>query len=439
MDDDPETPRIPEGTESTTSTTAPSTVWDELDDLKSRIRKLELTGKLPATSGAAVSHASTERPPTATTTVTTMSTSPKRNRGLSISPIELNGVGSVAGETHPLLHSALAKSKPLLSPEVYNALESTASDALAIATMTGSVGQPGIISSTQSVIGTGVSSVGDRQLRRKADSLCRSLTELCLALSEVRPDQAQSASSQAVVRPASRDREVPNALSDQSQRLADGLARMKDSPRALSRLEARRSSLMASALPSPRNVSSEVPTPTQSFIANRRTSVLLRNRRAVTEEPEEDGSRFRAPSRAATEIGRASASARNSPREYTSQQPLPETRAPSVQTSLPLRRQYNSSSLISNASHHHTMSNPTISGRRFLDRSTPDRDTTSNNISTKLAEDRGQISTGTSKLVQYEGKGLGRTGSLNTERKVRPPIGRRGDTETPQLDVGETY
>ncbi len=36
-----------EGTESSASTAAPSTVWDELDDLKSRIHRLELTGKIP--------------------------------------------------------------------------------------------------------------------------------------------------------------------------------------------------------------------------------------------------------------------------------------------------------------------------------------------------------------------------------------------------------
>jgi hypothetical protein len=40
--------------DSVDSQTAPSTVWDELDDLKSRIKKLELTGKIPPTSSAAL-------------------------------------------------------------------------------------------------------------------------------------------------------------------------------------------------------------------------------------------------------------------------------------------------------------------------------------------------------------------------------------------------
>lgn len=72
-----------DGTESTMSTTAPSTVWDELDDLKSRIRKLELTGKLPSSSAAAMSSMAGERPRTATTTVTTVSSSPKHKQKAS--------------------------------------------------------------------------------------------------------------------------------------------------------------------------------------------------------------------------------------------------------------------------------------------------------------------------------------------------------------------
>jgi hypothetical protein len=433
FDDGSETPRIAEGTESTTSTTAPSTVWDELDDLKSRIRKLELTGKLPATSGAAVSHASGERPPTATTTITTMSTSPKRGRGLSISPVDSNTLGPAAGEPHPLLHSALAKAKPLLNADIYKALETTAQDALAIATMTGSVGQNGTVSSTQSVLGTGTSTMADRQLRRKADSLCRSLTELCLAISEVRPEQAQQPTSQPLVRPGSRDRDLQNGTLDPTPRSGDGLTRMKSSPRALSRLEARRSSLLAtSTLPSPRYTPSEVSTPTQSTMANRRTSVLLRSRRAGTEELEEDDTRFRTPSRATTEIART----RTAPREYTSQQPLPEPRAPSVQSALPLRRQHNSSALNANISRTQTLPTSTVSSRRFLDRTTPEREISNNTVISKLAEERGQRTVNAGIGTAFEGRGLGRSGSLNKERRLRPQLRERVDTDTTQIPIG---
>jgi hypothetical protein len=404
--DTPEPQRTAEGTESTVSTTAPSTVWDELEDLKSRIHRLELTGKLPATSGAAISRASNDRPPTATTTVTTMSSSPKRGQGNSISPVDSKTIEPPSNDAHPLLNSALAKSKGLLGPEVFRALEATAADALAISSMMGSSGQPGPLSSSQSTIGGGANIVSDRQVRRKTDSLCRSLTELCLALSEGKNDQAQPKPHS---RPGSRDAESANAA-DNTQRppISTDLARVKASPRALSRLEARRSSLLAtSSLPSPRYTPSEAGTPTQSSMTGRRTSLLLRSRRAATDEPEEgDESRFRAPSRAATEVGRM----RNSPREYVSQ-PLPDNRAPSVQSSLPVRRHYASSSLTNSG----PSALPAVSNfadRRFLNRSTPERDTTG--LASRLAEDRGQR-----KSSIGQGFPLGQTGSIN--RRSRQP------------------
>jgi hypothetical protein len=412
MNDSPETtdtPRLAEGTESTASTTAPSTVWDELDDLKSRIRKLELTGKLPPTSGAAMSHVSGERPPTATTTITTVSTSPRRGRGISTSPIDSNGTGLPGGETHPLLHSALAKSKPLLSNEVYKTLEATASDALAIAAMMGSVGQPGPISSAQSVVGSSASTVTDRQLRRKADSMCRSLTELCLALSEGKSQQqSQQPISQALVRAGGYEKGTQ--LSELPPRNGDSLTRVKSSPRTLSRLEARRSSLLAtSSLPAPRYTPSEVLAPAQATsMTGRRTSLFLRNRRAGTEELEED--RFRAPSRAATEVGRL----RNSPRDTVTERtpPLPESRALSVQSSLPVRRHYISTTLNSNLPQSPSIQNP--GARRYLDRSTPERD--SNSAVGKFTEGRGQKVPREPIGIAYEGTGLGTKTSLTKNR-----------------------
>lgn len=416
MHEDPETPRAAEGTESSVSTTAPSTVWDELEDLKSRIHRLELTGKLPATSGAAMSRASNDRPPTATTTVTTISSSPKRGRGNSISPEDPVPAEASQIETHPLLHSALAKSKPILSPEIFKALEAAASDALAIASMMGISGQPGPISSSQSTIG-GPSAVSDRQVRRKADSMCRSLTELCLALSEAEPETASPVSSPPskaiAVRPSSQDTtevRISTEIPKQRQLTATDLGRMKPSPRALSRLEERRSSLLAtSTLPSPRYNPSEAGTPVQT---GRRTSMFLRTRRAATEEPEEDETRFRAPSRATTEVGRL----RNSPREYTSQQPLPERQA-AIQSSLPVRRHYTSTSLTNTA----PPPMPPVSslgGRRYLERSTPERDNAS--VVSRLAEDREQRKSSISQGF------LGRTGSLTRKTRQPTPSGSSG-------------
>ncbi|CZR54455.1 uncharacterized protein PAC_04339 [Phialocephala subalpina] len=407
LHDTPETPRAAEGTESTVSTTAPSTVWDELDELKSRIHRLELTGKLPPTSGAAMSRASADRPPTATTTITTVSSSPKRGRGNSISPVEAPAVAEKApAEAHPLLHAALAKTKALLSEEVYKTLEATAADALTISAMMGTSGQPGPISSSQSTVGVPNAGVSDRQVRRKVDSMCRSLTELCLALSENKIEAAPAA-SQALVRPRSRDTEVvlPSIETNEPQRqlVTTDLARVKSSPRALSRLEARRSSLLAtSALPSPRYAPTEVGTPTQT---GRRTSLFLRPRRAATEDPEEDDT-FRAPSRAITEVARS----RQSPREYTSQQALPE-RSSSITSSLPVRRHYTSTSLTNSG--HPMPPVSALNNRRYLERSTPERDTSS--VVGRLTEDRSQQR----KSSVSSGLPIGRTGSLT--RRTRQP------------------
>lgn len=127
-------------------------------------------------------------------------------------------------------------------------------------------------------------------------------------------------------------------------------------------------------MPSPRLSPSEAATPTQ-FTEGRKGSLLLRNRRGVDEMEEDDTSRFRAPSRATTDIGRT----RLSPRDYTSQ-PLPSDRSPSVLSNLPSRRQFMHSSGVP--------ASPTVSNlgaRRYLDRAA---DTSS--VVNRLAEDRGQ-------------------------------------------------
>jgi hypothetical protein len=80
----------------------------------------------------------------------------------------------------------------------------------------------------------------------------------------------------------------------------------------------------------------------------------------------------------------------------------------SVQSSLPVRRYHNATSLNSNLPQSPSIQN--LGTRRFLDRSTPERD--SNSVIGKLAEDRGQRVPRESMGVAYEGTGLGRTNSL---------------------------
>ncbi|KAF4978398.1 hypothetical protein FZEAL_5216 [Fusarium zealandicum] len=419
-----------EGTESTLSTTAPSTVWDELDDLKSRIHRLELTGKLPSTSGAAVSRLSDERPPTATTTVTTMSSSPKRLANGNHN-VDVTSTTSSHRELHPILQSALVKTKPLLDAEVYRALESAANDAMSLASMMGTTGQPGPISSGASTIGSNTT-VTDRQLRRKADSVCRSLTELCLALGE-EVTQTRPRQSIEVPAPAPAQIEVPKTptvnktffgLSSQRRQSIgnseQNLTNVNTSPRTMSKFEERRLNILnGSSLPTS-HVSNSMPSTPQEPISQRRSSLmvsrsrragteelddgrksslLLRTRRAGTEEPDEgrrtsmfvrsrrntvgdeddNAMRFLTPSRAYTDLNQT---IRGIPHDQTPQPQVPDT------TSAIPRRRFASSNL--SVSRLATPSTNTATPpRKYLDRTTQ-QDHNSNSVADKLAEDRGQ-------------------------------------------------
>ncbi|KAK4456261.1 hypothetical protein QBC34DRAFT_13902 [Podospora aff. communis PSN243] len=457
-----------EGTESSTSTTAPSTMWDELDDLKSRIHRLELTGKAPSTSGAAMSRASDDRPPTATTNATTMSASPKRGSGPGASQPDASSTTSSQREAQPILLSALSKTKGIVSNEVFSAIEAAATDALALTTMVGAPGQLGPISSGASTIG-GVGNVTDRQLRRKADSICRSLTELCIALADesgpTKPPQSA---------PAPREREIEPLTSPTVTKFAPLPAQRRPStlvdstpskpavmsPRAPTSLEQRRLTMLASTtLPSPRYALAPL-TPMESAGAGRKTSLLLsrtrragteepeemtgrrsslllRTRRAGTEEPEENRDapqgrktsllvrsrklsnddeeepRFRVPSRAITEVN----SFRTTPRDANPQsQASPPDPNPLGSSALPRRR------LVPSSLNPRLVAPATplsASTRRYLDRPTPDRET--NSVAEKLAEDRGQRPFSLSQTAV-----LNRTGSISTRRTRESTIPQNG-------------
>jgi hypothetical protein len=427
-----------EGTESTASTTGPSTVWDELDELKSRINRLELTGKIPSTSGAAMSRVSDERPVTANTTLTSNSTSPKRLPGSAGQ--DVSSTTSSQKETHPILHTALAKSKSCLGNDIYKALESAANDAVALSSLLGASGQ-GLISSGASTIGGG--NVTDRQLRRKADSVCRSLTELCLALNDEssRQKPVQGAATPQKEGPATPtgpksfttiSTRKPSTVPDQGLTRANTVA---TSPRTMSKLEERRNNLLnGNALPSPRAVSGALATPTVEMGQGRRSSLLIARRRAGTEEPDEgrksslllrtrragteepedgrktsllrpgrititddDETQFRVPSRAVTEV----AHARSGSRDYTTN---PSNNEPSFTSSaLPRRRLAAPAVVASRLAAPSTLA--AIPARRYGDRD-------GNSVADKLAEDRGQrpLSLGQTAM-------LNRTGSVNRRNR----------------------
>ncbi|MCJ1465798.1 hypothetical protein MMC07_004417 [Pseudocyphellaria aurata] len=326
-----------EGTESTVSTTAPSTIWDEVEDLKHRMRKLELTGKMPLSSDAAMSNVFAERPPTATTTMTTISSSPKHGRADGFSPGATTVRGPETAELHPLLHEALAKSKPFIDPNIYMALEATASDALALAAMTAPRASQAAPPATTI----------DRRLRRKADSMCRSLTELCIAITTEKSDR-DSPNSQPHRRHADRSISIhhdsENGQEPTYRRSASEDPELRSGSRVLNRLEARRASLLNSnTTHSPRSSPREANTPTQSSTSPLTTSRLDRPSRRATLATDHSGER--PTSRAITEVAhfRPSPSSAERPRrEYTSQHPLPTPSqlSPSVPSPLPMRRTF---------------------------------------------------------------------------------------------------
>ncbi|CAF3464804.1 hypothetical protein FGSG_06975 [Fusarium graminearum PH-1] len=434
-----------EGTESTLSNTAPSTVWDELDDLKSRIHRLELTGKLPSTSGAAVSRLSDDRPPTATTTATTMSASPKRveNGHRQTADAVSTTSSHHQRESHNILQSALAKSKVLLDTDIYQALESAANDAISLASMMGTPGQPGPISSSASTIGSNVT-VTDRQLRRKAESVCRSLTELCLALGEEATQTRMPRQSIEVPTPTQNEAPITPTInktfSGFSQRRQSIGRPDKNvpkeavtSPRTMSKFEERRLSILnGSSLPTSR-ASTSIPSTPIEPISSRRSSLLvsrarragteepddgrtssllLRTRRAGTEEPDEgrrtslfvrnrrntvgedseDESRFRGPSRIRTDLN----TIRVVPQEQTPQ--------PAETSSAIPRRRYVSSTI--GSSRLATPSaNTATPPRRYVERSTQQDHGTS--AADRFTEERAQRYTSLGQTTM-----VNRTGSM---------------------------
>ncbi|RKF63590.1 LPXTG-motif cell wall anchor domain protein/predicted conserved protein [Erysiphe neolycopersici] len=319
-----------EDTESTNSTTVQSTVWDELDDLKSRIHRLESVGKLPPNVGTENFRISNDRPLTATTTVTTMSTSPRRERANSKSSIDQN-LRIPVGDTSYILKSALIKSKPFLDSDIYRVLELTASDAISLSSMLGNLGQSSSITHANASPYS-PTIISDRQVRRKAESMCRSLTELCLALSE-----KNSRNEKTSLNVASRD------INNQSTLESPNLPPSRLSPRPLSQLEVRRSNLLAPKVDHTLKPLTDLESSNTNQLSGRRTSLFFRSGRGKFEgSSEENEDRTRAPSRIFSEVH---SNRKSYPREKIYPFNLSEKTPPIMsESTLPMRRHNSSAS-----------------------------------------------------------------------------------------------
>lgn len=310
------------------------TVWDELDDLKLRIKQLELTGKTPATSSAAASGDSSDRPRTATTAPTTIDSSPKHERKKDAdlqeapAPQPDNGAAgnSSIAKIHQPLHAALAKAKPLLDGSLFTTLEATVTDALQLVAMAGVQGTP-----------TGI--VSDRPVRRKMDTMCRNLTDLCLALCEGKHEAPALLSSPT---PLDNPQQISPSLRYSSSNLSQRIA---SAGRPMSRLEARRSSILG--VPYTGSVESTSPpgsfgepstldqdSPSTQYPPLRRISRapsnLLRSRMQQPDDVSgDDEPTLRPPSRAMTDIG----ALRKARSQIDDRSPGPQ-RTPSLRESL---------------------------------------------------------------------------------------------------------
>jgi hypothetical protein len=338
--------------------TVQSAVWDEMPDPKSHLHRLDQSRTFQS-SGGTGSNGSGERPRTATTTVTTVSSSPKVALGSNLGIANDSKLGGPeASNIHPLLHQSLDRCKPLLNPTLYRALSNAASDALEMAVSSHGGANNSIYANSAT---GGIAS--DRQLRRRADNLCRNLTDLCIALIESTPESANRASAIANRRQSrelSAPPQIPEARSVYSRQTSvePGERERRPTPsRALERVEARRASLMSTSTPggSPRESSfpaqrtaqlldapkssplapSTLAPSTPSHLApsmlRSGTSMLRSHRIAATEE---DDDSLRPPSRATTEIGtlrkrsgRLSVGLPRADFSYTSQHPLPQSSA----------------------------------------------------------------------------------------------------------------
>lgn len=200
----PISPPYTDGVESVGSATALSTVWDEVEDLKGRIERYRSSGRRVTSSGAVLEDAG-DRPRTATTMTTNSTSSHPAHASRRLASSRVDSAGN---KTHELLRTALSKARDRIDPNVYKSLESCASDAIAASSTLGKPGETSIPNSPISPVPSRTPT--DKKVARHVDSLCRSLTELCIALmQDGNPSGTRLVESRQTERPVSRASVLP--------------------------------------------------------------------------------------------------------------------------------------------------------------------------------------------------------------------------------------
>lgn len=364
-----------DGVDSEVSTTAASTVWDELNELKSRMRKLEGSGSRSRHYSTTTTTDPSDRPKTATTTTHTTNSASRRssnNDHLSPSwPSRPRPPSQDISDMHPLLHSALRKARLVIDRHVYTALEASSIDALQMAALARNNSDVDIPSSVDAAAADGPTQI-QKQMSRKADNLCRSLTELCIVLCEQhrarspehpkqpmhrRPASSDMADGTALVN-GNGETDSPLAYLDSRRKLADRIERLQSRHQARNadslpnRTTATRHSSIVEQSPS----SPWTPKPlnraatTNAYTSARSDySTAPQDPADLMDEDEDDQNEekdatLRGPQRAMTDVARRTTGLpggqTHSPRDlrlsrdYTNRHPLPEGLSPTIRKAL---------------------------------------------------------------------------------------------------------
>lgn len=273
-----------------------------------------------------------------------------------------------------MLHSALRKARLMVDRDVYSGLEASAMDALQLAFLARADGSTDTSSTVASAVPENPTQV-QKQLSRKADNLCRSLTELCIVLCEQqrqrspehpnKPFHRRPASSDMPNGTASingdADTNSPLAYLDSRRKIAERMDRLQSRHNARAadslpnRVATRHSSVVEHSPSSPwtprplnRAATTDTHTGTHSDFGVPQDPADLVDQDDDDEEIDRDAT-LRGPPRAMTELARrtigAPGSQNHSPRDlrlsrdYTSRHPLPEGLSPTIRKALEAKNQ----------------------------------------------------------------------------------------------------
>lgn len=330
------------GSDSPPSNIAPSIVWDELDDLRSRLNKLEMAEQIASYADDTTPNHRGLASRATTTAPTTVSSGPRP----SLPAPSMSAKTIIKTLDHEdvraQLHDALTQAKALLEPRLFRLLETSASEALALGDLAESMSPKDAVASAYSIINGDADN--NRELLNRVISMHRSLTDLCLHLCDAKDGFALPDSSPLVMaRLNTSSRQTRGSMG--SSGVTPALSSRLQASRSISRLNAAplrigsSSVIVEPSISSPRSPRDAKDYTAKYTLESRRDS---RSRQGVRVDDEiRSELPIRSVSRAATDFERTP-----SKREYPPMPPLPARerrdtgtqRSPSLHNILSARR-----------------------------------------------------------------------------------------------------